>query len=121
METDNSSENRGESHTYGDQTVASFNILQRLPMIGITALAQYELGLLNSVTKDELNQILSEWRSTPWKTDSEIETLKQKYIEEKRNQYERDQLRECTPTSVPTDSGFEECHIQKRKRVDGEV
>jgi len=113
--------NRMGYHHYGDQTVASFDVLEKLPMFGIIALTNYNLGLLEPVSKEELNQLLEAWRNTPWKSEEEIAKLREDYIQNKIQKNEWTELCECQPTSLPADSKFEESHIQKRKRFDGEV
>lgn len=114
--------NNEEQHIYGDSTVASFEDLEKLPMFGIIELTNYKLGLLEPVSKEELNQILEEWRSTPWKSEEEIAQLREHYFQTKlKNQNEWNSQSECQPTTLSTNIELEECRLQKRKRFDREI
>jgi len=114
-------ENKLGVHHYGDQTVASFEVLEKLPMFGIIALTQYNLGLLEEVSKEKVNELLEAWRSAPWKSEEEIAKLRENYIQSKLENNEWTEFCECESTSLSIDSELEKGHLQKRKRGDGEV
>lgn len=99
-------------HEYGETVSASFETIEKLPMFALRAYTEYKLGRVESVTKEELKDMLNSWYHTPWKSEEEINQLKEQWLLKKQNEWS--QLCERPATAVQTDPEHEKCKRQKR-------
>jgi len=118
-ETVEEEESKKEHHIYGETAVATFEQIERLPTIVIRALTEYKLGYLPHTTKEEFDELLNNWFSTPWKSEEEIEKLKQEHIDRKLNEWT--ELNQRSATSVSIDPEQQTSNQQKRQKINSSI
>ena len=112
--SDSESDSNG-NHVYGETVLATFQQLERLPIIAIRALTEYKLGVLPHTSPEEFQDLLNQWFSTPWKSEQEIENLKQNYIDQKYNEWS--ELNQRSTASIPINTQQPEGNQQKRQKI----
>ena len=108
-------ESKEGNHLYGKTVSASFAQIERLPTIVIRALTEYKLGVLPSVSEEEYKELLQKWFSAPWKSEEEIEALREAHRQNKLNEWI--ELNQRSATSVSIDFEQSQSNQQKRQKV----